>query len=94
MSWRGKEEQLYTEAAADPESVFDSPEELRDNRVLTVEHKIDLLRRWAHEVLDIQVADEENMTGKGTTELFDRIMVALHDLGADLEEHRSNQPSR
>ena len=85
--WGSKEQELYEQACADPELFFESPERLLHDPTLTNTHKIDLLRRWARETLDIAVADEENMVGADNpSNLFDRIMDALHHLGADLEE--------
>lgn len=66
-------------ARLDPGSVFVSPEQLRDHPRLTLEQKIEILRRWAYDASELEVAEEEGMMG-GETSLLDRILSALNDL--------------
>jgi len=56
-------------ALLDPGSVFSSPEELRDHPGLTSEQKIEILRRWAYDASELEVAEEEGMPGGEPSQL-------------------------
>lgn len=63
------------QARLDPGSVFASPEQLRDSPGLSSEQKIDLLKRWAEDATELEVAEAEGMGG-GETSLLARILSA------------------
>lgn len=67
-------------ARLDPGAVFKNPEELCESPGLSREQKIDLLRRWAEDARELDVAESEGMGG-GETSLFARILSALDSLG-------------
>ena len=83
-----KEKQIdLSKALIDPGSVFESPEELRDCPSLTIEQKIEILRRWTYDASELAVAEEEEgMTG-GELSIIDRVLSVLNILagGYDVE---------
>ena len=79
MSKADEEMDLET-ARLDPGAVFTSPEELCESPGLSRELKIDLLKRWAEDALELDVAEAEGMGG-GETSIFARILSALDSLG-------------
>jgi len=76
----------YEQAKLDPGSVFSSPEELRDHTGLTLDQKIELLRRWAYDASELAVAEEEGMIGGEPSHLA-RVLSVLDSLagGYDVE---------
>ena len=74
------------QAMLDPGSVFASPEALRDQRGLTREQKIEILRRWAYDASELAVAEEEGMIG-GEPSVLARVLSVLNELtgGYDVE---------
>ena len=59
--------------------MFASPEELAADRGLSVEQKAELLRLWAYDAAESEVATEEGMPG-GDDGLLSRILLALESL--------------
>lgn len=53
-------------AMFDPTAVFRAPEEVLLREDMSREQKIEVLRRWAYDARQLQVADEENMGGQLT----------------------------
>jgi hypothetical protein len=74
------------QALLDPTAVFDSPESVLEAGTLTIEQKIEVLRRWAYDAREIAVAEEEGMIADQPS-LLHRIQEALIELGfqPDLE---------
>ena len=70
----------YREALLDPARYFASPQAVLDADSLTREQRIEILRRWHHDALELQVAEEEGMTG-GERNWVRETAVALTDLG-------------
>ena len=50
-------------AIRDPEGVYSSPEQVRDDPKLTHDQKIEILHRWAYDAAEVAVAEEEGMSG-------------------------------
>ncbi len=74
-------------AMLDPTAVFRTPEEVLLREDMTREQKIEVLRRWAYDALQLQVADEENMGGQ-QPDFLHEILCALQALDAWLDtEH-------
>ncbi len=74
-------------AMLDPTAVFRTPEEVLLREDMTREQKIEVLRRWAYDARQLQVAEEENMGGQ-QPDILDEILSALHALDAWLDtEH-------
>lgn len=75
------------QAMLSPGSVFATPAEVCNSPALTPAQKIEILRRWEYDALELQVAAEENMAGgedmsQGEDVALEDILAALHQLGA------------
>lgn len=68
-------------ALRDPGLVFKTPGEVTQESGLSRDQKIQILRRWEYDVRELQVAEEESMTGPKPVGL-DAILAALRALGA------------
>ena len=82
-------------AIYDPASVFKTPADVLAQNELTEKQKIEILQRWEYDILERQVAEEENMhissdMAAKQVDIFDEILVALHKLHASQDvEHNS-----
>jgi len=74
-------------AMLNPTLVFRSPKDVLQRDELTRAQKIKILRCWKFDALQLQVAEEENMGGEQSSDILDRVLVALHALNMrpDLE---------
>jgi hypothetical protein len=76
------------QALLDPASAYRAPAEVLDDRDLSREEKIKVLRRWEYDARELEVAEEENMGG-GPPDLLDEVLTALRQLDAQTDmEHR------
>jgi hypothetical protein len=75
-------------ALINPASVFRAPRDVLTAEALSLEQKIEILRRWEYDARELQVAEEENMPGDDNG-LFDEILLALHALGAGIDTTHS-----
>ncbi len=66
-----------------PALVFLGPEDVLQREELTGEQKMEILRRWKFDALQLQVAEEENMGSEQPSDILDRVLQALHALSAD-----------
>ncbi len=75
-------------AMLNPALVFRGPQDVLEADELTREQKIEILRCWKFDALQLQVADEENMGSEQPSDILDRVLRALHALNAspDLED--------
>jgi len=71
-------------AKLDPTSVFAHPHDVLMNDSLSRDQKIDILRRWAYDAREIEVADDENMGGARLGDTLDEVLKCLNQLGAGL----------
>ncbi len=69
-------------AMLNPAFVFLGPEDVLQCDELTREQKIEVLRRWKFDALQLQVAEEENMGSEEPSDILDRVLQALHALNA------------
>ena len=69
-------------AMRDPAKVFTDPSEVVADLGLTRDQKIEILRRWEFDAHELEVAEEEAGMTVLHPEMFDRIVRALHTLGA------------
>lgn len=76
-------------AMVDPAAAFDTPEDVVNHHDLTHEQKVEILRRWEYDAHEVEVAEEEGMRNGPPSDLLDRIIRALHELGAAIEIDRS-----
>lgn len=67
-------------ALFDPASVFTGPDAVVEHESVGIENKIEILRRWAYDAIEMAVAEEEGMGG-GETVAVDTILAALERLG-------------
>ena len=69
-------------AMRDPAKVFTDPSKVVADLKLTRDQKIEILRRWEFDAHELEVAEEEAGMTVLHPEMFDRIVQALHTLGA------------
>ena len=75
-------------AMLDPTSVFKDPEDVVASDELNRDQKIEILRRWEYDARELEVAEEEAGMAVSRPEMFDRVVRALHTLGAERDtEH-------
>jgi hypothetical protein len=75
-------------AMLDPTMVFKDPNEVVASDELTRDQKIEILRRWEYDAHQLEVAEEEAGMGVRRPEILDRVIQALHTLGAERDtEH-------
>ena len=75
-------------AMLDPTSVFKEPEEVVASDELNLVQKIEILRQWEYDARQLEVAEEEAGMAVLRPDMFDRIVQALHTLGAERDtEH-------
>jgi len=78
----------FETALLNPADVFKTPDEVVQRSDLSRDQKIQILRRWEYDARELQVAEEESMTGPVATGL-DTILAALRSLGAAAEIDRA-----
>jgi len=67
------------QAMLDPTSVYHCPDDVLNDKDLNVADKIKILLRWEYDARELEVAEEEGMTG-GPPDLLSNILTALHKL--------------
>ena len=71
----------------DPAAAYRTPEQVLADGRFSTGQKIEILRRWEYDAVELSVATEEGMPGQGA-DLLPDIMAALKELGADIDtEH-------
>ncbi len=78
-----------SKAMLDPTAVFRGPEDVLQRAELTRAQKIEILRRWKFDALELQVAEEENMGSEQPSDILDRVLRALHALNASPDSEHS-----
>jgi hypothetical protein len=74
-------------AKLDPASFFKTPHDVLIEQNLTIEQKIDILRRWSYDEREMSVAEEENMPRfDNHVSILDEILKCLLELGVEGEE--------
>lgn len=75
-------------AKIDPSAIFKTPNDVLKEASLARKDKIDILQRWAYDLREIAVAEEENMTGPGsdTEVVLEQIINCLLKLGVTEQE--------
>ena len=68
-------------AMLNPTTVFRTPDEVLLREDLSREQKIEILRRWAYDARQLEVAEEKNMGGQ-RPDILDQVLRALHTLDA------------
>ena len=70
------------QAMLDPTSVFKDPADVVADENLSRDQKIEILRRWEYDARELEVAEEEAGMAVLCPDMFDRVVQALHTLGA------------
>ncbi len=71
----------------DPATAYRSPEQVLADSRFSFGQKIEILRRWEYDAVELSVATEEGMPGQGA-DLLPDIIAALKELGAEIDtEH-------
>ncbi len=78
-----------TKAMLDPTKVFKEPKDVVASKELTRNQKIEILRRWEYDARALEMAEEEAGTAVLGPEMFDRVVQALHTLGAERDTEHS-----
>jgi hypothetical protein len=81
----------FEKAIADPESVYDAPEEVVADERLSLEQRLEILKRWAHDADRLAVAESEGMGG-GEPAMQNRVLEALHHVEELATGRRSPTP--
>jgi hypothetical protein len=68
-------------ALLNPTAVFKLPEDVLKREDLSNEQKAAILRRWAYDARELEVAEDEGMRD-GEPDLLDRVLRALDELKA------------
>ncbi len=76
-------------AVLNPTAVFRGPEDVLQRAELTRAQKIEILRRWKYDALELQVAEEENMGSGQPSDILDRVLQALRALNAGPDSEHS-----
>lgn len=77
----------FDKAKLDPRMVFSDPKEVLDCSQFNRDQKIEVLRCWAYDAKEMDVAKEEGMASEEPSELI-QVLEALKSLGSGLDrEH-------
>ncbi len=72
-----------------PNTFFESPAEVCEEESLTKIQKIKILRQWEYDARELEVAEEENMSG-GPPDMLHEILEALRYLGSESDPEHSS----
>ena|SRR3990167_2355541 len=72
-------EKEFERILADPSAIFKVPDEVLHDERLSRKQKIAVLKLWAFDERELEVAEEENMRGKSPIQL-DEVLLALHQI--------------
>jgi hypothetical protein len=72
-------------AFLDPAASFRSPSDVLTSPRFDKEDKIEILRRWEYDAVEMSVASEEGMIGPNGSDLLQQIATALRDLAGDID---------
>lgn len=70
----------FEQIISDPSSNYQVPKDVLLDERLSREQKIDILKQWAFDERELEVAEEENMRGDSTPLVLDQILIALHQI--------------
>ena len=72
----------------DPARAFAAPADVLGDARFTTDQKIEILRRWEYDAVELGVATEEGMSNH-TADLLPQIVEALTELGAEINTDRT-----
>lgn len=62
----------------DPSACYATPEMVLQDGSLSRDQKIQILKQWAYDVREMEVAEGENMRGDSSPLVLHQILIALH----------------
>lgn len=65
---------------ADPSATYQAPEDVLLDARLSREQKIKVLKQWAYDEREIEVAEEENMRTEAKSTILHQVLIVLHQL--------------
>ena len=77
------DEERLKKAILDPPSVFRTPAAVLSESTLSPDQKAEILRRWAYDACEVDVAEEEGMPGQDGVSL-QQILKALQELTGEI----------
>lgn len=78
-------ERELKKALLDPPASFGSPADVLTSQRFSKQDKIEILRRWEYDAVELSVAEDEGMIGPNGGELLQQIATALRDLTGDID---------
>ncbi len=92
MADKNLDRSMIDAALLNPSVVFKCPGDVVSARGVSDDEKIRILHRWEYDILEEEVAQEENMPGELPFRLSD-VLDALNALGAG-PDHRHPSPAK
>ena len=80
---RARKPATWSRALLDPTAVFKVPEQVLQRDDFSHEQKAAILRRWAYDARELEVAEDEGMRD-GEPDVLDRVLRALDALRSPL----------
>lgn len=65
---------------ADPSAHYQAPEDVLVDARLSREQKIAVLKQWAFDAREIEVAEDENMRTEAKPTILHQVLIVLHQL--------------
>lgn len=78
-------ESELTKVLLDPAASFRSPADVLASEAFDRQDKIEILRRWEYDAVEMSVASDEGMTGPNGADLLQQIVSALRELSGDID---------
>ncbi len=70
----------FSHIMTDPSAAFQAPEDILLDARLSREQKIAVLKQWAFDAREIEVAEDENMRTEAKPTILHQVLVVLHQL--------------
>ena len=80
-----RNESELDKALLDPAASFSTPADVLTSQRFNKADKIEILRRWEYDAVEMSVASEEGMIGSNGGDLLQQIATALRDLAGDID---------
>ena len=75
----------FNKVLLDPAASFSFPADVLASEIFDRQDKIEILRRWEYDAVEMSVASEEGMTGPNGADLLQQIVNALRQLAGDID---------
>lgn len=70
----------FNQIISDPSAVYKAPEDVLVDARLSREQKIAVLKQWAYDEREIEVAEEENMRTEAKSTILHQVLIVLRQL--------------